>query len=147
MIRWIVDTNIISETRKPKPSRQVTEWIKATATEQLFTTEVNLAELLYGIEMQPDFPKAKALATWLESNVRPLFAGRVLAVDETILLRWRIISRKLQQQRQPTPPSDLLIAAIAIENACGVATRDVAPFVACGIPTLNPFTGERFNGA
>ncbi len=116
-------------------------------TGQLFTTEVTIAEILYGIEMQPDFVKAKSLAVWLEENVRPLFDGRILAIDEMILLRWRIISRKLQIARQPTPPGDLLIAAIAIENSCCVATRDVAPFVACGIPTVNPFTDERFNGA
>lgn len=146
-MRWIVDTNIISETRKPKPNRNVVEWISATPTEQLFTTDVTIAEILYGIEMQPDFVKAKSLAIWLEANVRPLFGGRILAIDEIILLRWRIISGKLQVAREPTPPGDLLIAAIAIENSCCVATRDVAPFVSCGIPTLNPFTGERFNGA
>ena len=147
MTRWIVDTNIISETRNPKPNPNVIEWIGTTPPTLLFTTEVTIAEILFGIEMQPDFFKAKSLAKWLEANVRPLFYGRILAINELILLRWWIISRKLQIARQPTPPGDLLIAAIAIENSCFVATRDVAPFVACGIPTLNAFTGEHFNGA
>ena len=147
MKNWIVDTNIISEQNKRKPNPHVLDWLNQTLITTLFTTTVSVAEIRYGIIAQSDIARANILETWLEQTVRPSFSNRVLGVDENVLLQWRLISRKLQQARQPTPPTDLLIAAIAIENACGVATRDVAPFVACGIPTLNPFTGERFNGA
>ena len=146
-MNWIVDTNVISEQNKKNPNQNVLEWLSLTLITTLFTTSVTIAEIRYGIALNSDLSRAKSLEIWLEETVRPTFIDRILNVDESVILRWRVISRKLQQARQSTPPSDLLIAAIAIENRCGVATRDVAPFVACGIPTLNPFTGERFNGA
>lgn len=147
MINWIVDTNVISEQNRKNPNTNVLSWLGDTPFASIFTTEVTLAEIRYGIEIQTDAEKAAGIQTWLDRKVRPIFSDRVLRVNEGVLVRWRLLSRKLQQSRKPTPPTDLLIAAIAIENSCGIATRDVDPFLATGIPTINPFTGERFNGA
>jgi predicted nucleic acid-binding protein len=87
------------------------------------------------------------LSQWYSTVVMVMFAGRVLEADENSLVRWHALLRALQIDRKPNPPVDVLVAAIAREHECGVATRDTAPFVACGIPVLNPWTGERFNGA
>ena len=147
MINWIVDTNIISEQNKRNPNSNVIDWLGRIPFASVFTTEVTLAEIRYGIAIQNNPVKAAGLQIWLDQKVRQTFFGRVLTVDENVIVQWRILSRKVQQQRKPTPPVDLLIAAIAIENTCGIATRDVEPFLATGIPIYNPFTGERFNGA
>jgi toxin FitB len=147
LINWIVDTNIISEQNRIKPNNNVIDWLGRIAFTSVFTTEVTLAEIRYGIAIQNNPVKAAGLQIWLDQKVRQTFFGRVLIVDENVIVQWRILSRKVQQERKPTPPVDLLIAAIAIENSCGVATRNVEPFLATGIPIYNPFTGERFNGA
>ena len=146
-MNWLVDTNVISETKKRLPSEPVVDWIKTSQLSQLFTSTMNLAELAYGANKVLDILKKRDLERWIETIVRPWFAGRVLEIDENVLLRWRIITRDRELAREPSPGVDLLIAAVAQEHQLGVATRDVAPFVVCGLPVLNPWTGDRYNGA
>jgi toxin FitB len=144
---WLLDTNIISETNKSRPSVQVMAWLGSVAVEHLFISTVSIAELRVGIAAMPEPAIASQVLLWLENAVRPRFADRVLAPDEDCLMKWRVISKSAQRDRQPTPPVDLLIAAIALTHEMGVTTRDVTPFLGTGVPVLNPFTGERFNGA
>jgi toxin FitB len=146
-MNWLLDTNIISETRKPKADLAAMNWLGQLPALQLHTTEVNMAELVYGAESQEDVLKRRELLTWVEQAVRPWLKGRIHAVTENVLVRWKHITRERDARQQRAPATDLLIASIAIEQGLAIATRDTAPFVACGIPTLNPWTGERFNGA
>jgi predicted nucleic acid-binding protein len=146
-MNWLLDTNVISETHKPQPSPTLMDWIGHTPLSQLHTSTVNIAELIYGAGKVDDVLKKRSLDEWIEKSVRPWFLGRILEVNENVLLRWRILMREREIQREPAPAVDLLIAAVALANNAGIATRDVRPFVACGIPVLNPWTGERFNGA
>jgi toxin FitB len=146
-MNWLIDTNVISETRKRQPSENVMAWISSAVLSNLFTSSMNLAELLYGANKVEDVLKKRDLEKWIEAIVRPWFIGRILEVDESVLLRWRIMSRARELAREPAPGADLLIAAVAQEHRLGVVTRDVVVFVACGLPVLNPWTGERFNGA
>ena len=146
-MNWLVDTNIISETKKIKKSLQVAEWLASVPIEQLYTSTVNIAELACGVARLENIQSRRELDTWLAGIVRPWFKDRILEVDENALIRWRILTRAADQNGKPSPAMDLLIAAVAFENNMGIATRDTAPFVAAGVPTLNPLTGERFNGA
>ncbi len=146
-MNWLVDTNVISETKRRRPSENVLEWIRSSQLSQLFTSKMNLAELAYGASTVSDILKRRDLEHWIETIVRPWFAGRIFEIDENILLRWRIITRERELAREPSPGVDLLIAAVAQEHQLGIVTRDITPFVACGLPVLNPWTGERFNGA
>lgn len=146
-MNWLIDTNVISESRRPRPSESVARWIASIELSQSFTSAMVLAELVYGTALVEDILKRNALHAWIDGVVRNWFHGRILEIDEATLVRWRIIRQKLEKQGKPAPAVDLLIAAAAIENGLGVATRDTGPFVAAGVATLNPFTGERFNGA
>jgi toxin FitB len=144
---WLLDTNVLSESRKAKRSPEVTNWIGQIEIAKLFTSVVTIAELRYGAGLQSDQLAQVEIFNWIDSKIRPQFLGRILGIDENVLLNWRILSRRNQVSKSSAPPVDLLIAAIAHTHGLKIATRDVAPFVACGIPTLNPWTGERFNGA
>jgi toxin FitB len=144
---WILDTNVISETHKPKPSPSVQDWILSAKSANLYTTVVNIAEIRFGIVMQQAQDRQQILQDWLDQKIRPWFRNRILDADEQSLLRWRVISKAAIANKHPAPSGDLLVAAIAMTNSMAVATRDTAPFAAAGVPTLNPFTGERFNGA
>jgi toxin FitB len=146
-MNWLIDTNVISETRKLNAAAKVLVWLESLTVSQLFTSEMNMAELVYGAGKANGILQQREIIDWIDLKVRPLFAGRVVAANENTLVRWRLITRERNLAKSPAPAFDLLIAATAIENGLAVATRDVAPFVACGIPTFNPFTGERFNGA
>jgi toxin FitB len=144
---WLLDTNVISETRRIRPSLDVVNWIESIPSKQLFTSVVNLAELTYGAQKLDSYARREEVEIWIRLVVRPLFADRIFGVNESVLVRWQSITRQSNVSGKPSPGTDLLIAAVALENQLSVATRDTKPFVACGVPTFNPWTGERFNGA
>jgi toxin FitB len=143
---WILDTNVISETRLTVPNPDVIAFIESQH-QRFYTTEVNIAEIGFGVLKFQGTAQGKSLENWLTSTVRPWFKGNILGVTEACLTKWLQIGRDVQKKRGPTPSADLLIAAIALDAEFKVATRDVAPFIASGVPTFNPWTGERFNGA
>ncbi len=143
---WILDTNVISEMRVSKPNAGVLSFIEQYDG-KFYTTSINIAEISAGIVKLADSEQSRVLETWLNNSVRPWFSDRVLNVSEECLLRWLVIGKEVQKSKGPTPPADLLIAAVAIQAGMKIVTRDITPFVACGVPTLNPWTGERFNGA
>jgi toxin FitB len=146
-MRWLVDTNVISDIRKPKASERVREWMASADPFDLYTSDVNMAELVYGAGKADNIIRQNEILDWIESTVRPIFVGRILSINEDIFVRWRVLMRQLNKSGTPAPAVDLLVAAAAIQMDLGVATRDVAPFVATGVPVLNPFTGDRYNGA
>jgi toxin FitB len=146
-MNWLIDTNVISETRKPKPNVAVLGWLQTLALRQVLTSSLNIAELVSGASLVGNFSKKLDLEQWIETIVRPWFIGRIVEIDEDVLVRWRLLTRQQDRAGKPAPSPDLLIAAVAQKHRLAVATRDIAPFVDCGIPTLNPWTGERFNGA
>lgn len=147
MIGYLLDTNIISETRKSNKSRVVMAWLAAQEVPRLFTSDLTMAELAFGAEMINDIDQRNALKEWILETVRPWMHDRILKITEEVLMRWRILSQHMQKTHKYSPEAEMLIAAVAFENDLVMVTRDQAPFILCGIPTLNPFTGERFNGA
>jgi toxin FitB len=144
---YVLDTNVISETHKPRPNPKVIKWLEEQPIEHLFTSSIVLVELRNGALVCSDEIKRLDLMTWIDTNVRVWLRDRIIEADEAVLLRWLLLSRRQQERQTTAPPVDMIIAAVAAEKNLIVATRDTNPFVACGIPTLNPFTGERFNGA
>jgi toxin FitB len=146
-MNWLIDTNVISESRRVNPAPAVAQWISSVGLGQSYTSAMVLAELVYGAAVVTDISKRLALQEWIENVVRPWFDGRILSIDEATLVRWRILRRDSDARKQPAPAVDLLIAATALEHGLVVATRDTAPFVGAGLPVFNPWTGERFNGA
>ena len=122
-------------------------WLEAQSIEDLRTSTVNMAELLYGAEILDDIIKRRSLEKWIAEIVRPWLHGRITEVNENALLRWRLMIRNAQFAGAPVPEIDLLVAAVALENNLTIATRDAKPFISTGVPVLNPWTGERFNGA
>jgi toxin FitB len=144
---WLLDTNVISELRKPRPSKDVLAWIEVQNSERLLTSVVCLAEIVSGIRTQSNAAMQKSLNDWYVGIVQPMFDGRTIQLSQSIVITWLGLIRDLHGKRQSAPPADLLIAATCIEMNIPVVTRNVYPFSEIGIPTFNPFTGERFNGA
>ena len=86
---WLLDTNVVSELRKAHPDGRVKAWSDTQAPSALFLSAATLAEIRYGIELRSDHRFQVELATWLDQALRPWFAGRILAVDEEVILEWR----------------------------------------------------------
>ncbi len=88
---WLLDSNVISELRKPNPERKVLNFVSATPLSDLYVSIVSLAEIWYSIELSSDPHKRSALQDWLTVKVRPMFdLQRTLPVTEDILLKWRV---------------------------------------------------------
>jgi hypothetical protein len=144
---WLLDTNVVSELARKSPATGVLNWLEGCPLQSLHVSEVTFAEIRFGIEVSADPLKRTGLREWLEHVIRPMFASRVLSVTEEVLFVWRGLATAAQKRGMTMPQADALIAASAREANLSVCTRDVAPFIACGLPVLNPWTGERFNGA
>lgn len=83
---WLLDTNILSERRKPKPEPRVTAFYDAHPLNALYISVVSISEIRFGIELQGDVTRRAELNGWLTQTLRPAFAGRILPVTEDILV-------------------------------------------------------------
>lgn len=132
---FLLDTVVLSELRKAKPSRQVVRWIKAQKTESLFMSVVSIGEIERGIERarRSDAVFAAELEHWLETLLS-LYADRLLPVSANAARLWGRLSAKLGHDG-----ADLLIAATALSHGATVVTRNVKHFAPTGVHVLNPF--------
>jgi len=138
---WLLDTNVVSELRKPNCHSRVKSWSERYSSASFFLSRVTLAEIRYGIEqVKEDNPFRTELEVWLEHRLRPWFAGRILDIDEqVILVRRRMIEIGRRQNYTFSQP-DLFIAATAIVHGLCVVTRHVEDFLYVRVPVLNPWT-------
>lgn len=121
---WLLDTNILSELRKPRPEPKVESFIAAQPLDQLYISVVTLAEIRFGIEAVADATKRAALNDWLSNMVRPMFDQRVLPVTEDIMFKWRLLVEEGRKTGHTFSQPDLIIAATAIYHGLTVVTRD-----------------------
>jgi hypothetical protein len=136
---WLLDTNILSERRKPKPEPRVKAFYDAQPLNALYISVVSIAEIRIGIELQEDVTRRTELNDWLTLTLRPAFAGRVLPVTEDILLKWRTLIEDGRKTGHTYSHPDLVIAATALHHGLTVVTRDRSDFDAARVPVFNPW--------
>ena len=135
----VLATHVISETLRAMPEARVVAWLDAQPVETLFLSVVSVAELRFGLARLPVGRRRNGLVGQLESQVLPVFAGRVLALDLAATQAYPAAMAKAQAQGLAVGVADGFIAAIAASNGMAVATRDTAPFVAMGVAVINPW--------
>lgn len=133
----LLDTNVISEPLRTAPEPRVVEWLDAQALETVFLSVITVAELRYGVARLPNGRRRSALRERLETQVLPVFAGRMLAFDIPATQAYADLMARAQAAGFAIGMADGLIAAIASANGMTVATRDTAPFTAAGIAVIN----------
>jgi hypothetical protein len=132
--KYLLDTNIVSELRKPKPHGGVLAWIRGLREEQLFVSAVTLGELQAGVERtrRNDPEKAQALEDWIDGLQDTL---QVLAMDSACFREWaRLMERRPEQLLE-----DIMIAATARVHGLTVATRNERDFQSVDLAIINPF--------
>ena len=141
MSGWLLDTNVVSELRKSRPDRRVKAWSNAQASDRLFLSTVTLAEIRYGIERQADPAFRAELDTWLDQRLRPWFHGRILPVDEEVILEWRRLVGRGRERNITFSQPDLFIAATARVHSLTLCTRNEHDFRNTDAPLFNPWSG------
>jgi predicted nucleic acid-binding protein len=136
---WLLDTNILSELRRPKPKAEVVSFIASKPLDRLFVSTVTFAEIRFGIECVADVARRAELNNWLAHKVRPMFEQRVLAVSEDVMFKWRLLVADGRKVGHTYSQPDLIIAATALHHGLTVVSRDTSHFKKARVPVLNPW--------
>lgn len=139
MSGWLLDTNIISELRKPRPERKVLSFVAVQNLDLLYVSAVTFAEIRFGIEQISDPLKRAELNEWLSHTVRPMFTQRTLPITEEIMLTWRLLVEEGRKSGHTFSQPDLIIAATALHHGLTVVTRDTDDFERARCSLFNPW--------
>ena len=139
MTGWLLDTNVLSELRRPKPERRVLAFVAAQPLELLHVSVATLAEIRFGIEIVSDANRRAELGEWLAHKLRPMFDGRVLAVSEDIMFKWRMLVEEGRKAGHTFSQPDLIIAATALQHGLTVVSRDTADYIKTRVSLFNPW--------
>jgi len=132
--RYLLDTNVVSELRKPKPHGAVVAWLNELQENQIYLSAVTLGELQAGVEQtrKHDSHKAAQIESWIELLEQ---SYQVLAMDSSCFREWA----RLMCGKSDSLLEDLMIAATARVHELTVATRNERDFAASGVRLFNPF--------
>jgi toxin FitB len=136
---WLLDTNVLSELRRPKPEPKVLAFVASQPLDSLYVSAASLAEIRFGIELVADANRRAELNDWLAHKVRPMFDERVLPITEDIMLKWRLLVEDGRKAGHTFSQPDLIIAATALHHGLTVVTRDVSDYQKAHAPVLNPW--------
>ena len=139
MTGWLLDTNILSELRRPRPEPKVVAFVAAQPLEQIYVSAVTFAEIRFGIETVKSMARRAELNDWLAHRVRPMFEQRVLAVTEDIMFKWRLLVEEGRKVGYTFSQPDLTIAATALHHGLTVVSRDKGDYAKSRVPLLNPW--------
>jgi predicted nucleic acid-binding protein len=136
--RFLLDTNIISNITKPRPSESLLAWMSNQADENLFIAALVLAELWFGVLESPAGKRRTKLESWFAGPEGPqsLFAGRVLPFDDKAALIWARLMSEGERAGQPRSALDMILAAVAEVNGCILVTDNERDFA--GLDFINP---------
>lgn len=139
MTGWLLDTNVLSELRKPRPDQKVVAFIAAQQLEQLHVSAVTFAEIRFGVELVKDVHRRADLNDWLALKLRPMFEGRTLPVSEDVMFKWRLLVEEGRKQGHTYGQPDLIIAATALQHGLTIVSRDTSQYAMARAPWVNPW--------
>lgn len=136
---YLLDTNVISEVRRPKPEHRVLDWLDEAIEDEMFLSVVTVAELARGIAQMEEGKRRRALAAWLDQDLLHRFGERLLAIDAETALIWGRLMAQSRTEGRALSVMDGWIAATALQHGLVLATRNVKDFNGLGLVLLDPW--------
>ena len=137
---YLLDTNVVSEWVKPRPTASVVAWLAKANEDEVFISVCTLAELRFGIAAMPKGKRRDRLDLWLRTDLPMRFDGRIVAIDVAIADAWGELQARVMRKGRAISPMDGLIAASAEVYGLTVVTRNTRHFDDAGVALLNPWT-------
>ncbi len=138
-MNYLLDTCIISELIKPKPSSKVIKWLRSCREESLFLSSLTIGEIQKGISKLSESRKKNELQTWLDVELALRFDRRILGIDIAVAKKWGDIQASSELAGNKLPVVDSLIASIGIVHDLTVVTRNTPDMKPSGVRLFNPW--------
>lgn len=137
-MRFLLDTNVISELRRPRPSDSVVRWFADQEISRVFLSAVTVGEINRGIERLSGGKTKAHLQTWLEELLLK-FSGRIFPVTDQTFSLWGKMYAVAERKGRTKPILDLLLEATAVEHDLVLVSRNVKNFQESVVTVLNPW--------
>ncbi len=141
-MNFLLDTNVISDSTKPRPSPELASWLAQVDEDSVFLSVVTLTELRYGIERMAAGGRRRRLDIWLQQDLPIRFEGRILPVDAAIAHACGRLVARSESAGRPIQPRDAFIAATAEMYGLTLVTRNASNFQPVLKAVLNPWSSD-----
>ncbi|HHH54945.1 MAG TPA: type II toxin-antitoxin system VapC family toxin [Bacteroidetes bacterium] len=141
-MKYLLDTNIISEFISKKPNQKVLDYINSLDENDIYLSVITIGEIRFGIEkldIEHQSKKIEVLSSWLNNDLMQRFEGRIVHIDKQTMLKWGEINGELQKIGRPMPIMDSLIASSCLTKGFILITRNTKDFYNFEIEMVNPF--------
>lgn len=138
-MKYILDTCVISELIKPRPSSAVVSWIDSYPEENFYLTSITIGEIQRGISKLSESEKKTNLQNWLDSELTIRFDRRILSFGLLESKVWGKIQAQAEKEGNKMPILDGLMTSIAKVNDMGIATRNISDMEISGVELINPW--------
>lgn len=138
-MRFLLDTNVLSEAVRPEPDPGLTKWLGVQSALDLCISVLALGEIRKGILMLAEGRKRERLHQWLRVELTRQFTDRVLPVDQAVALAWGGLSAEGRESGRPLPVVDGLLLATAAVHGLTFVSRNERDCGDRGVPLLNPW--------
>jgi toxin FitB len=139
-LSFLLDTNVVSESVRPRPDRGVLGWLAEADEDLVFISVITLAELRRGVARLPASRRRSRLDEWLRHELPLRFAGRILGIDEEIAAEWGDVVAEREAAGRPISSMDAFVAAITRVHALTLVTRNTVDFQGSVRAIVNPWS-------
>ena len=141
-MRFLLDTNVLSEAFKPRPDPRVETWIRAQPPEYLAISAMSMGEIWAGIYPLGYGHRRAMLTQWLWGVLPRRFADRILPVDTAVALEWGRLTAEAKRKGRKISVEDTLLVATARARKLTIVTRNVRHCGGWGAPVINPWSDK-----
>lgn len=136
---YLIDTNVISETFKPRPEPRLVDWIGRQIPSDLFLSSISLGELVRRVRRMKDRASRDLFQRWIDHDLAAQFSGRILPFDREAAVIWGGIMGDGDRTGHPRPMADAQIAAVARRHGLTLVTRNIRDFAGMEVETFDPW--------